>query len=183
MEHQHKYQSTGLIPSTEDAQHLLRMPNKVVARPFAWLVQASGHTPKIHLFESAIQVGNEVLEGVTVRASYRGPKIIQKGMAKITTPEKFECALFFGIHRVAAIDTNPGQRHHNSTGTGLPFYNQTISTDSHRHIWTGAYGYAEPIDPPLLDVLQLIHTFAAECNLIFQGNLVHPLRGEQGELL
>lgn len=167
----------------ETARHLISLPKKLVVRPFQWMIQASGHIPKIHTFESAVQIGNEVLEGVVVRASYRGPKTIQRGAAQIVTPEKFDCALFLGKHRVAAIDTNPVQRHHNKVGYGLPFYNQTINTSTHRHIWTGSYGYAEPIEPPLLDVIELIKTFAADCNLIFQGNMEHPLRGEQGELL
>lgn len=167
----------------EDVRNLIALKDKLVVRPFAWTIQASGHTPKIHIFESAVQVGKDVLEGVHVRASYRGEKVIRRGDAEAIIPEKFDCALFLSTNRITAIDTNPGQRHFNKVGTGLPFFNQTITAYSHRHIWTGDYGYAEPIEPPLLDVVQLIKIFAQEANLKFQGALEHPLRGEQGELL
>lgn len=128
MEQEHNNQGAGSEPTVSEAKHLIDLPNKFVVRPFVWQIQTSGHTPKIYFFESAVKVEDEVLEGVVVRASYRGEKIITKGQAQITTPEKFDCALFTGIHRIAAIDTNPAQRHQNKVGIGLPFYNQTVST-------------------------------------------------------
>ena len=167
----------------QEVFNLIAQPGKIVAKPFAWLIQASGHTPKIHLFESPIQVGKVTLEGVIVRASYRGPKAVRRGNAEVLVPENFSCAIFMGPHRIAAIDTNPGQRHINKVGIGLPYFNQTITTSSHRHLWTGSYGYVEPIEPPLLDVVQLINVFAQECNLSFQGHLEHPLLGVQRDLL
>lgn len=170
-------------PSPKQVQELLAQPDKHVMRPFIWQQQASGHIPKIYIFESAVQVRQQVLEGLRFRASYRGQKHISKGMASITLPEKFECALLLGQHRIAALDTNPGQRHFNHAGEGFAWFNQTIASATHRHIWTGTYGYAEPVDPPLLDVLQLITTFAQECRLHLTGTLLHPLHGTQGDLL
>ena len=167
----------------QEAAELVALPGKIVVRPFVWGIQASGHTPKIHLFESAVQVGKKVLEGVVVRASYRGSKVVRRGDAEAVIPEKFDCALFLGVNRIAAIDTNPGQRHFNKVGIGLPYFNQVITAYSHRHLWAGSYGYAEPIEPPLLDVVQLINVFSQECKLSFRGSLEHPLRGEQGDLL
>lgn len=170
-------------PTVQQVQDLLALPNKQAIRSFAWTQQASGHTPAIHLFESAIQVGPQVLEGLRLRASYRGVKLIIKGQARISVPEKFECALLWHQHRIAALDTNPGQRHFNKVGTGLPCFNQVLACATHRHVWTGQYGYAEPVEPPLLDVTALIHTFAQECRLRLTGAITHPLHGMQGELL
>lgn len=167
----------------DNIRDLLTLEGKVVAKPFSWVIQAGGYSPKVHLFQSAIQIGSETLEGVFIKISYRGKKTIIKGQAEIVTPEKFDCALFLNNHRIAAIDTFPGQRHFNKVGNGLPFFNQTIYNATHRHIWTGEYGYAEPVEPPILDVIELIERFAQECRLEFRGNLEHPLRGEQGELL
>lgn len=143
------------------------------------MIEASGHTPKSYAFESSVQVGTTVLEGVTVRARYRGVKLIAKGMASITVPESFSCALFIGDERVVALDTNPGQAHTNKVGDGLPHFGRTIRTDTHRHIWVGRYGYVEPVEPPLLDVVQLLETFATELDMTFQGTLQHPLKGVQ----
>lgn len=173
----------SVVPTAQDVQALLALPNKQTIRSFAWTQQASGHLPKIHLFESAIQVGPQVQEGLRLRASYRGAKNITRGQAHVSLPEKFECALLWHQCRIAALDTNPVQRHFNKVGTGLPFFNQTLPHATHRHIWTGQYGYAEPVEPPLLDVTALIQTFALECHLRLNGNVVHPLHGTQGELL
>lgn len=151
----------------------------MVTRPFSWTIEASGHIPQSHVFESSIQVGNEVLEGVTVRARYRGEKLIKKGLASITVPESFSCALFIGNERVFALDTNPGQPHTNSVGEGLPHFGRTIQTDTHRHIWVGCYGYVEPVEPSLLDVVELLKIFGEELDLTFQGALQHPLQGVQ----
>lgn len=143
------------------------------------MIEASGHTPKSHVFESSIQVGNEVLEGVTVRARYRGEKLIAKGQASIAIPESFSCALFVGNERVFALDTNPGQSHTNKVGEGLLHFGKTIRTDTHRHIWAGCYGYVEPVEPPLLDVVELLNIFGKELDLTFRGALQHPLKGMQ----
>ncbi|PRH19120.1 hypothetical protein [Burkholderia multivorans] len=167
----------------QEAIELLSIPAKVVIRRFEWLVEASGHIPRNHVFESGVQVGNEVLEGVVIRARYRDVKHVSKGAATFSIPENFSCALFAGHNRIAAFDTNPGQRHSNNVGSGRPYYGQVISAATHRHIWVGDYGYAEPIEPPLLDVTHLIKAFAIECNLVFQGPIDHPLKGQTGTLI
>lgn len=167
----------------QDVKDLIERPGKVVVLPFAWIVQEGGYVPRVHVFESGVQVGREVLERVTVRARYRGEKIIRRGDAEIIQPESFSCALFLGDARVAALDTNPGQLHTNKVGHGLPHFGQTIDAFTHRHIWTGAYGYAEPVNPPVLDVVRLLEIFAQECRLDFCGQLMHPRKGEQGRLL
>ncbi|WP_250452470.1 hypothetical protein [Caballeronia sp. ATUFL_M2_KS44] len=167
----------------EEVQKLLAMPGKVVVRPFIWSIEVNGHVPKTSMFESGVQAGSEVLEGVVVRARFRGPKLIEKGVASSPLPESFSCALFVENNRVAALDTNPHQAHPNRVGVGRPFYGKTLLNPTHRHVWVGEYGYAEPVDPPLSDVVELLNTFAVECNLIFQGNIEHPLKGETGTLL
>lgn len=128
-------------------------------------------------------IENQAPEGLLVRASYRGQKTIRKGMAEMKQPEKFECALLLKNQRIAAIDTNPGQKHTNRVGAGLAYYGQTLTSATHRHIWTGEYGYVEPVEPPLLDVVDLLKTFAFEYHLCFKGTFSHPLAGVQGDLL
>lgn len=167
----------------QEAVELLSTPAKVVIRPFEWLVEAGGHIPRNHVFESGVQAGTEVLEGVVVRARYRDIKHVSRGSASFTIPESFSCALFAGHHRIAAFDTNPGQRHANNIGEGRPYFGHVLTAASHRHIWVGGYGYAEPIEPPLLDVTDLIKAFGIECNLVFQGTIDHPLKGQTGTLI
>ena len=167
----------------QEAGQLLALPDKRVIRRFAWTLEASGHLPKRSLFESGIQSGAEVLEGLTFRVHYRGPKQIVRGSASVEVPESFSCALFAGHDRIAAIDTNPGQVHPNRVGVGRPYYRQTIVSTTHRHVWTGEYGYVEPIEPALLEISTLVRFFAKECNLTFEGFVEDPRKGEQGSLL
>lgn len=160
-------------------QDIVKRPYKLVTRQFSWQIEASGHTPQSYVFESSVQIGHQVMEGVVVRARYRGEKLIHKGQASFAIPESFSCALFVGDDRVFALDTNPAQSHTNKVGEGLPHFGQTIRAPTHRHIWIGCYGYVEPVEPPLLDVLELLKTFEKELNLTFQGTLQHPLQGVQ----
>lgn len=165
--------------SEQDVQAIIKTPGKVVTKTFSWIIEASGHMPKNYIFESSLRVGSEVPEGLRVQVRYRDVKRVSRGAATIVLPESFSCALLLGEHRISALDTNPGQRHTNRVGAGLPYHGQTISTDTHRHLWVGVYGYAEPVEPALLDVVELLQTFARENNLIFQGALQHPLKGSQ----
>lgn len=109
----------------QEANDLLVLPEKVVIKPFAWSLEASGHSPQFHVFESAIQVNGSVLEGVLFRARYRGAKKIVRGDAVAEAPCSFNCAIFAGGARVAAIDTNPVQRHTNRVGIGRPYFGLT----------------------------------------------------------
>lgn len=168
----------------DDARRLLATPDKIVILPVQWVREAGGHLPAWMLFESAIRVGGELPEGLRFRARYRPPKIITKGDARIEIGENFNAAIFTNNDlRIAAIDTNPGQRHLNKVGVGMPYFGQTVSTDTHRHVWTGQYGYVEPVEPPIYDVVKLLEFFAEECNLSLTGSIVHPRSGEQGKLL
>lgn len=167
----------------QEAKDFLQIEDKLVVRPFGWVIQAGGYTPQVRIFESALMINGEVKEEVLLRASYRGEKRIQKGQAEIVLPESFSCALFIGGLRIAALDTNPAQKHTNKVGVGRPYYGQIITSATHRHLWVGEYGYVEPVDPALLDIVQLLQVFADECRLSFQGLLEHPLKGEQGELI
>lgn len=136
------------------------------------------------MFESAIRVGDSVLEGLRFRARYRPPKIIAKGDAIVQIGESISVALFANAEdRIAAIDSAANLRHTNKVGTGKPYYGQTITSDTHIHIWVGEYGYAEPIEPPVFDVQKLFEIFAIQCNLVYSGPIVHPRKGEQGMLL
>lgn len=168
----------------EEARLLLSIPDKIIIRRMQWVHEEGGHKPAWIVFESAIRIGKEQPEGLRFRARYRPPKTIYKGNARIELGENFNAALFTrGAHRIAALDTNPGQRHTNRVGAGMPYFGQTIAADTHRHIWTGQYGYVEPIDPPIVDIVKLLEIFAEECNLTFTGPIVHPRSGEQGILI
>lgn len=125
------------------------------------------------------------MKSVTVRARYRGEKLIKKGLASITVPESFSCALFIGDEQVFALDTNPGQPHTSlAFGEGLPHFGRTIQTDTHRHIWAGCYGYVEPVEPSLLDVCRTAKDFGEELDLTFQRCLATPAsRGATGAWL
>ena len=166
----------------EDVRRLLARPDKKVIRPSHWSIQPGGHEPSIYVFESGIAVGLEVLEGVFVRASYRAEKLIRRRAAEVLVPPKFDCALFFESNRIAAIDTKQGQIHENKVGEGHPYYGMTLRATTHEHIWTGTCGYVEPIEPPVLDVLELLQLFAKRCNLTFLDSFDHPLRGSQASL-
>ncbi|MBN9092037.1 MULTISPECIES: hypothetical protein [Pandoraea] len=167
----------------QEALEFIATQGKIVVRPFAWAVEVSGHTPQTSVFESGIQIGGEVLEDVFLRARYRGPKRIDRGNASVELPESFSCALFVGRDRIAAIDTNAAQSHQNRVGVGRPYFGAQIDATTHRHIWIGQYGYVEPIEPPLLEVTELLKFFARECNLTFRGAIEHPEKGMQWTLL
>lgn len=168
----------------DDARQLLATPGKIIVRRMQWVHETGKHSPPWMLFESAIKIGDEMPEGLRFLARYRAPKTIVRGGAQVDIGENFNVAIFASNSlRIAAIDTNPGQRHTNRVGEGMPYFGQTISTDTHRHIWTGQPGYVEPIEPAITDVVKLLEIFAKECNLTFTGPIVHPRSGEQGILL
>lgn len=166
---------------TEAEAEFLLGVRKEVVRPFAWTKEASGHTPTRYIFESSVRFDGHIPEGVVVRAHYRSAKEIKKGQAKVTLPESFDCALFSGNNRISAFDTNAAQRHVNRVGAGRPYYALPVPPPTHEHIWVGEYGYAEPI-LPLLDVIDLLNSFAARANFTFKGTILHPLRGQQWDL-
>lgn len=165
-----------------EVKGFLEIPNKLVIRPISWVSQISGHTPQWKIFESAIQIGEEIQEGFVFRARFQGPKTIIRGAATTVVPESFSAAIFFNAtDRIAAIDTGRAP-HRNDIGFGKPYFNRTFCGPTHRHIWTGSYGYAEPIEPPILNVVELLETFAAECNLCFASKVTNPIIGSQGSL-
>lgn len=163
---------------------LLAIPNKIVVRQCSWTVESGGHTPPWKVFESAIEVNGVIQEGLRFRARYRPPKTIQKGKAEVELKESLSVALFSKVTlRIAAIDTTQNQLHINRVGKGRRYYEQTINTDTHRHIWVGEYGYVEPITPPIYGIEELFNTFAKQCNLNYTGRIPDPRIGEQGTLL
>ncbi|MCP1404279.1 hypothetical protein [Achromobacter insolitus] len=162
---------------------LLASPGKLVLRTFDWSKQEGARDTPWLIFDSSVQVGPDIPYALRFIAKYKASHEIMKGSARVMLPEKIDVGLICGKHRIAAYDTAPGQRHTNDVGVGRPFYGQTILATTHRHVWVGEYGYVEPVDPPMLDVVQLIQTFAEECNLVINGSVRHPLAGQQGSLL
>ena len=84
-----------------------------------------------------------------------------------------------GPHRILALDSEDTP-HTNKHGVGLQFYKQKLTGRTHLHLWTEhGYGYAEPIEPPILSVESLIADFLARANLTLLGLFRHPLKGTQ----
>lgn len=162
---------------------LLHKPGKQVLRAFEWSRQEGAKDCPWQIFDSSVQIGAEMPYSLRFIAKYRPAQTLRKGEAVVSLPEKINVGLVYSGHRIAAYDTVPGQRHTNKVGVGRPYYQQTITAITHRHIWVGKDGYVEPIDPPMLDVVQLIHAFADEYNLVMTGSVHHPLVGQQGTLI
>lgn len=72
---------------------------------------------------------------------------------------------------VNAIDTMKGQVHTNRTVSGMPYSGMEIAATTHMHIWTSAAdGYAEPIEPPLVELAEIITAFCQRVNLWLQSH-------------
>lgn len=150
----------------------------------AWVSKQGNYSPALYEYTSAVRVSGEIPEGIIFRARFRDRKTIQQGAASVVLSPSFSAALQIGNARIAAIDTNPGQLHTNSSriGVGRPFYGQAIDADTHVHIWVGEYGYVEPVEPSLLDLQILLEAFYRLANIVPPRDFVDPLVGQQGTL-
>ncbi|GGX11401.1 hypothetical protein GCM10007242_16910 [Pigmentiphaga litoralis] len=167
----------------QDVAQLLAIPGKQVVLPFQWRAQEGAKGTPWVSFESVVMVGEQFADGLRFIAKFRASGVRVHGDASFPQQEKINVSLIARGHRIAGIDTFPGQRHANAAGSGHPYAGMTIQSTTHRHVWIGHDGYVEPVEPPLLDVIQLIERFSHECNLVFKGAVPHPLQGTQGSLL
>lgn len=132
---------TEVVPTADRVQSVLDAPKTLVKR-MSWSEKHGKRHPPRYEYRSAVNLDTGlVMEGVTVISEWRHSPI-----------PGVEATFQFGLlcdvkHRIYAIDVRPTSPHRNKRGVGqgLPYYNQLI-TGSHEHIWTGYYGYAEPMD-------------------------------------
>ncbi|MFU2067692.1 hypothetical protein ACLQ9R_01315 [Bordetella hinzii] len=166
----------------EEVAELLARTDKTVVREFRWIPDAGAKGGERFSFDSAVQVGSVFPYAVRFIAKYRAKRTISIGQSCVVKPAKFDAALLCTPHRVAALDTAPGTIHSNNVGVGRPYFGQRLTCATHRHIWVGSYGYAEPVEPPIMEVVDLVLAFAKECNVILNGEVTHPLLNTTGDL-
>jgi len=164
----------------QEVAELLARSDKMVIREFRWIPEAGTKGGERFSFDSGVQVGTLFPYAVRFIAKYRAHRTITIGRSSVLKPAKFDAALLCTPHRVAALDTSDTP-HSNNVGVGRPFFGQRLTCATHRHIWVGSYGYAEPVEPPIMDVVDLVMTFAKECNVVLNGNVTHPLLNTTGD--
>lgn len=170
-------------PTEQDVAAFIAL-KKSVLRIMEWTDRPSIKAPQWKQFESKCYLGSTLSEEVTFRAHYRPAGVIAKGAATIDLPEVFYISIGLREHRVAAVDTYPGQKHTNRIVDGLPLSGLTISSTTHWHRWTlVGDGYVEPVEPPILELEYAIAYFCERVNLTLYGNFIHPMYGETGRLL
>jgi hypothetical protein len=172
-------------PSESDVALFLALKKSVVRR-MEWTERPSNKVPRWRQFESICYLGSSLSEEVTFRAHYRPAGFRVKGTLSIPIPESFYVSISIREHRVYAIDTQPGQRHSNVVVPGRLYSGQTVTATTHVHLWTDVGtgdGYVEPIEPPLLEIEDLIANFCDRVNLELNGDFLHPEFGRTGRLL
>jgi hypothetical protein len=170
-------------PSTQDVAALLALKKSLV-RIMEWTDRPSNKSPRWRQFESKCYIGGTLSEEVTFRAHYRPAGIQGRGRATIEIPEAFYVSLALREHRIAGMDTAPGQSHINRIVPGKPLSGATIKATTHWHSWTVVgEGYVEPIEPPILEPDEAIAYFCNRVNLRLNGNFRHPMQGQTSQLL
>ena len=156
--------------------------NKGLVKPIYWEEKNGNYTPQILTYYSAMDMDNQsILEGVLIRCKWM-PSPIPDIKAK------YDFAIFLGQHRVYALDFHWLSGHKNKIGRGLPFYNENLR-GPHRHLWAeSSYGYAEPLEPPILELNMEDHwkLFCDEANIIRNNDFSSPeydFKSGQGRLL
>lgn len=164
--------------SVQDAL-LIIAEQKITVREMEWIPKKTVSNPQWNEFVSACRIQSEIREDVMFRAQFRPARVIVVGGADITLSEIFNCAICVGPHRILALDSED-TAHTNKIGIGRSFYKKKLTGRTHLHLWTeGGYGYAEPIEPPLMSVESLIADFLPRANLTLLGSFRHPLKGTQ----
>lgn len=172
-----------LKPSSEDIQAFIEL-RKALVREMEWVPSPSKKSAGWAKFESRCYLGTEVSEEVDFRAQFRRRSIQRRGQAEIEIPEAFYISIWVRNHRVYGIDTNPDQAHRNAIVSGLPFSGVVITAHTHEHIWTvAADDYVEPIEPPIVELEDAIAKFCGRVNLYLNGPFLHPLKGQNEQLL
>lgn len=167
------------LPTADDVASFIELKKQLV-RVMEWSNRPSVKVPQWLQFESQCYLGTEISDELKFAAHYRPATNLVKGLAVIAIPEAFYVSLLMREHRIIAIDTCPGQKHTNKKGRGLPYSDQSINSTTHIHIWTErGEGYAEPIDPAIVEVDKIIAEFCRRVNLWLNGEFAHPMQGKQ----
>ncbi|WP_017454413.1 hypothetical protein [Herbaspirillum rubrisubalbicans] len=170
------------VLSVADAQQIIAEA-KTTVRLMEWIPKKTKSNLQWIEFVSACSIQSEIREDVMFRAQYRAGRTIAAGESRIETAEIFNASLCVGPFRILALDS-ADTPHKNKVGTGYPLHLHSITSRTHKHIWTPeGYGYAEPVEPALDDIESLINAFLPMANLTLLGGFNHPLRGNQMELL
>lgn len=170
-------------PSEQDVAAFLLLKKSLV-RVMEWTDRPSLKTPQWKAFESRCYVGSSISEEANFRAHYRPKGLKVRGEATIELPEAFYVSIWIREYRVFAIDTMQGQVHTNRIVDGMPYSGMEITATTHMHIWTSAAdGYAEPIEPPLVELEEIITAFCQRVNLRLNGIVRHPMYGQSMSLL
>lgn len=132
---------TESLPTADRVQSVLDAP-KALVKQMSWSEQHGNRNPPRFEYRSAVNLDTGlVMEGVGVISQWK-----QSPIPGIEPAYQF--GLFVEVkHRIYAVDIRPAVPHQNKKGIGhgLPYYRQRLP-GSHEHIWTGQYGYAEPLD-------------------------------------
>ena len=166
--------------SVKEARAIIEEP-KIAVKPIEWVEKIGNANPRWIEYSSACQIHSEIREDVMFRSTYRAKKYISKGSALIEMSEIFSAAICVADARIIAIDTT-SRPHRNYVGRGLPYHGKTLKDRTHIHIWTGAYGYAEPYDKELNDLELLVDEFLRVAHVSLVGNFVHPMKDTTGYL-
>lgn len=170
-------------PSAQEVADFILLKKSLV-RVMEWNDRPSLKTPRWKAFESRCFLGSSVSDEAIFRAHYRPQGFKVKGDSTIVLPETFYVGIYIREHRVFAIDTQRGQEHKNRVVAGMPYSGMTISSTTHAHIWTVVGDdYAEPIEPPLLQLEEIIPAFCQRVNLWLLGEIKHPMYGQSMSLL
>ncbi|MGV7208708.1 hypothetical protein ACLB1G_12720 [Oxalobacteraceae bacterium A2-2] len=175
----------NMRPGVSDVAAFLSLKKSLVRR-MEWTERPSNKIPRWQQFESICYLGSSLSEEVVFRAHYRPAGVRTRGNLSIPIPETFYVSIYIREPRVYAIDTQPGQRHTNVIVPGRSYSGQTITATTHVHLWTdvgAGDGYVEPVEPPLLELEELIENFCVRVNLQLNGNFSHPEFGKTRTLL
>lgn len=165
-------------PSEDEVASFIALKKSLV-RTMEWTDRPSVKTPRWKQFESRCFLGSSVSDEVLFRAHYRPKGVRQRGASTIELPEIFYVSIWIRDDRVFAIDTHEGQVHKNAVIEGRSYSGMTITSTTHMHVWSvKGDDYAEPIEPPLVELKDIISIFCARVSLSLNGDVKHPLRGQ-----
>lgn len=166
-------------PSVEVVSAMLQLKKQLI-RVMEWTDRSSVKNPQWKQFESKCYAGSSESDELIFRAHYRPAGNIVRQRAIIPIPEACHISLFIGEHRVYGIDSQLGQAHRNKKGKGLKFHGKLITSHTHIHMWTNeGEGYVEPIEPPIVELEDVIAEFCKRAILYLNGAFLHPQQGKQ----
>lgn len=156
---------------------------KVTIREMEWIPKRNNTNPRWLEFVSVCEIHNEIREDLFFRTQFRAAKVIVAGGATIALNPVYNAAITAGGERIIALDADDTP-HTNGVGVGRRWYKKTLAGRYHLHHWCDeGYGYAEPVDAQLDDIELLVGHFLPLANLQLRGGFLHPLHGQQLDLL